>query len=120
MPAVAMFRARWRLCRRRRGSGRCASGTRHCRWVVVGLAVIVLVGRFVVVVTAGASAVPVLVGGLVLLKVEMGMSTAGVVELDFVVERIFAGVGPDTTELSFGSTGGLGLIVVVMTFGISK
>jgi hypothetical protein len=89
---------------------------------VVGLAVIVLVGRIVVVVTAGAAVVAVVVDGLVLLNVLTGMSTAVVVEIDFVDESIFASAGPDATEITFGSTGGLGLIVdvVVATFGISK
>ena len=87
----------------------------------MGLVGIVLVGRFVDVVTAGASAVPAVVGGLVLLNVATGVSTA-VVELDLLVERVLASAGPDTTEVSFGSTGGFGLIVdvVVVTLGISK
>jgi len=110
-----------RPCRRSRGSGRCGSGKRRCRWVVAGR-VVILVGRFVDVVTAGASALPAVLGGPVLLSLATGMSIAVVAELDFLVERTFTSVDPDTAEVSFGSTGGFSLIadVVAETLGISK
>jgi len=84
--------------------------------------VVILVGRFVDVVTAGASALPAVLGGPVLLSLATGMSIAVVAELDFLVERTFTSVDPDTAEVSFGSTGGFSLIadVVAETLGISK
>jgi hypothetical protein len=121
MPRRGDVQAPRRRCRRRRGTSRDA-GKRRCRGLVVGLVVIVLVGWFVDVMTAGALGLPVVVGGLVLLKLATGMTSAVVVELDFLVEPRFETSDLDTTVTSFGSTGGFGLIVDVAgaTLRISK
>jgi len=83
---------------------------------------VVPVGAIVDGVAAGASVVPGLVGGLVVLEVATGKTIVGVVVTVFLVERLLAELGLDGAEVSFGSTAAFGLLVdvVAVSFRIPK